>query len=161
RYFNTLNQMQDLVLRKWSLDAKEVHSFKRFTSYNKDEFIKLVRCLHSASSQYFEEHYPAPGSPRLHEVRHKAGFFFGNAKNRTNLDALNTVLANFSEPVQSDTLTTEMVNKLMDELRQRVSTLPGHLVTLANEVLIRGDALALNLGEQSNVRQLKGDIRGD
>ncbi|MGL6035794.1 MAG: hypothetical protein ACRC0B_01310, partial [Legionella sp.] len=82
-------------------------------------------------------------------------------KNRTNLDALNTVLANFSEPVQSDTLTTEMVNKLMDELRQRVSTLPGHLVTLANEVLIRGDALALNLGEQSNVRQLKGDIRGD
>lgn len=160
RYFNTLNQMQDLVLRKWSMDAKEIHGFKQFTAHNQEEFVALVDGLQTASINYYEEHYPTPDSPRFHETRHKLGRFFGNVKSRTNLETLNTALASFSAQIEPGAPTARGVNELMDELRKVVSTLPGHLITLANEVLIRGDALALNLSEQADVEQLKGNISG-
>ncbi|CAM4446097.1 MAG: hypothetical protein LEGION0403_FIIPPAGN_01176 [Legionella sp.] len=158
RYFNTLNQMEDQVLSKWSLDAKEAHSFKRFTAHNQHEFIELVRCLQNASISYFDEHYPTPDNARFHETRHKLGRFFGNVKNQTNIETLNTMLANFDEQIELGRFTPNMVNDLMAELRTSVSTLPGHLVTLANEVLIRGDALALNLTEHANAKQFREDI---
>ncbi|MFJ1267503.1 hypothetical protein ACD661_02910 [Legionella lytica] len=158
RYFNTLNQMEDLVLRKWSLDAKEVHTFKQFTTHNHNEFIELVRCLQNASDKYFDEHYPAQDNPHFHETRHKLGRFFENVKNKANLEALNTALANFDNQIDLGNFTTDMVNELMAELRTNASTLPGHLITLANEVLIRGDALALNLGEHTNAKQFREDI---
>lgn len=161
RYFNTLNQMQDLVLRQWSLDIKELHGFTAFKAHNQQEFVQLVRCLQEATAQYYDDNYPTPDNPRYNDTRQQLGRFFGSVKNRTALESLVKTLGQFEEEMRSGVLSAEMVNTLMNELRQDVPTLPGHLVTLANEVLIRGDSLHLNLSEQAGHEEVRASFKGE
>lgn len=161
RYFNTLNQMQDLVLRQWSQDIKELHGFTAYKPHNQQEFVQLVRCLQKEAAKHYNENYPTPDNPRYHETRQKLGRFFGSVKNRTALETLLTVLGQFEGEILSGGLSEERVETLMNELHQDISTLPGHLVTLANEILIRGDSLQLNLSEQATHEEIRSTFKGE
>jgi hypothetical protein len=158
RYFNTLNQMQDLVLRRWSLDPQELHTFKKFKAHSQGEFIQLVQSLEKASAKYFNECYPTPQSKRHKELKQKLSRFFNSTKEQTHLQTLNTALLTFSTEAKKEPLTADMVKQLMDKLHKEVTVLPGHLLTLANEILIRGNALGLNLSEQADVDEMKANI---
>jgi hypothetical protein len=144
RYFNTLNQMQDMVLRHWAQNANELTSFKEYQEFNKDDFKQLVSSLKNAAMNHYNQTYPAANPPS------RLGRFFENSKKKTSLESVNQELATFETTLagNGNDMTKEMVEKLITELRNEVHQLPGHIVALANEVLLRGDSLQFNLGEQ-------------
>jgi hypothetical protein len=148
RFFNTLNQMHDLVLRTWSLDVYEVHRFNEFKAHSQKDFVALVHSLHQATSHYWNTYYAVESEPR-----HRAARFFNQAKDKPDINSLNRALTVFE--AKKGTFKEKNVTDLMAAVRSSMPKLPGHLATLAQEVLIKGDALGLNLKEQPKLDEIR------
>ena len=153
RYFNTLNHMQDLVIRHWAADAKSFHTMQGYQDFNRQEFIQLTQFLTERVSDYCDETYLQEDDPRNKEWGRRISQLFMNQKDKDATQSLEQVLTRFSEKyndVDDFDLEKEDVDILMQELREAIQRLPGYLATIGKEVLVRCDALILHLGEQES-----------
>ena len=144
RYFNTLNQMQDMVTRQWVQDLNAVQSFQVYKQHSKDELFGLTDRLFKALLQNDNENYPHPGDDLKGKRKHN-GLFSPTNKTREFQKSLRFELQIFTEDFNSDNITKPDMDKLLQRLRADKSKLPGHLATLVTEILNRGDALATYL----------------
>jgi hypothetical protein len=166
RYLNTLNQMYDLVLRQWSLDVHEVHSFNEFKQDNLKEFWDLTGYFQEALTKYFDAYHVTPPSPKYNKPKYNLARLFHNTENRANVEVLKEALRTFCLK-KADNLVKglhpyndEMVKELLQKIQENQSKLPGDLITLANEVVLRGTALGLNLEQQPDLDKVRGLFKG-
>lgn len=156
RYFNTLNQMQDMVLRHWTQDLNAVQRFQCYQAYNKQEFNDLVAQLEQAVSEHYERTYPDQASAEYKYISKRLERFFSRPDDMDKLVSLRRALVAFQNSPGEKS--PEQVNALVTELQQIVPRLPGHLQTLTKELLARGDSLMTNLSEQADVNELKNTL---
>ena len=155
RYFNTLNQMQDKVLRHWVHDLSAVHSFQVYQQVSREAFLTLTHRLLVRVADYDAQTYPPTGDPRNQLLGRRLGQFFSKVEDQNKLQSLNRALRVFADQYDvrdGQLLRSADVDELIKELQDDLSRLPGHLVTLANELLARGDALTRHLAEQEAAR---------
>ena len=157
RYFNTLNQMQDMVARHWVADLNAVQSFQAYKKHSKTELFGLTDRLSKALAQNDNENDFEPNGVRK-DVRVPC-FFFISDKTKDSQYELLVELRNFNTSFHSDTLTRPELESLLTRLRDDKSIMPGHLVTLANEILNRGEALAAHL-ETEATHEAKAILQG-
>jgi len=143
RYLNTLNQMQDMVARRWVADLNAVQGFQVYKTYNKQELFELTDRLFKALIQNDDENYPHPGDEK--KGKRKPAGFFTTEKTRERLKSLRFELQAFTEDFNSNTIKRPDMEKLLKRLRDDMPKMPGHIAALASEVVNRGDALATHL----------------
>lgn len=145
RYYNTLNQMQDLVLRHWANDDRAIHRLQTYEDFTQNEFKQLVSLL----QERITDAYPKLGTEGSRTFGQRISRFFTSKSTQQKIDKVHAALDSFLV-AQDDTssLTSEQVNSLMTALKQGASKLPGHLVTLTNELLARGDAIQQHLAQK-------------
>ncbi len=151
RYFETLTKMQDMVLRHWTNDVGNILQFQEYQKYHHREFNDLVVCLQTAVQQQMAEIQLRADYVRDRSLLRGWDSFFGHGPELTaKLEPLHRLLSELTQRDGKASLTSAEVRGLMDHLRRDVSKLPGHLVTLANELLERGVALEKHLDEQAD-----------
>jgi hypothetical protein len=155
RLYNTLNQMQDMVLRHWSQDNASLTDIIVYQEYNKQEFKDLVGYLDRSIKFHCATNYLSPDDPKYNDFKYRADRFFGT-KRKSHIESLNVALQTFQDGGE---LTASSVRELMNELRQDVAQLPGHIKTLANEVLVRGDSLLMNLDQKPDLEGIQGAFK--
>lgn len=127
RYLNTLNQMQELVLKHWSRDQTALRGEKLYSVCYKEEFYDLSSHLKTRMDEYMATTYP-PGR--------KLGRFFKTPGELTTLKAqLDQFMA------QYPTFDAIDIAALTGALSNALPKLPGHLKTLASEVSQRAEVL--------------------
>jgi hypothetical protein len=160
RYFNTLNKMQDMVLKRWVEDIPAVHRFQGYKDFSHQEFLVLVQRLSDRVNEYDDETNLLPRESRT--MLRQAGNFFVRAQDRRALVSLKNNLERFTDATRVGAVARVPqveAQSLMEELRRDLPRLPGHLVTLANEILARGDALLGHLQTQAD-EQRRGGVLG-
>lgn len=143
RLLNTLNQMQDMVLRHWSKDKTHLQQFQVYQQVHQEQFKSLAGSLFTALSNHCEETYLSPDDPRNNDILRKIGNFFSNpARHREALRKISNAVFNFKEAHAGDeAVTEEKLSNLIKTLREGMSAVPGHIKPLVNELLSRGDAM--------------------
>lgn len=160
RYFNTLNKMQDMVLKRWVEDIPAVHRFQGYKDYSHQEFLVLVQRLSNRVNEYDDETNLLPRESRT--MLRQAGNFFVRAQDRRALVSLKNNLELFADATRAGAVAhvpLAEAQSLIEELQRDLPRLPGHLVTLANEILARGDALLGHLQTQAD-EQRRGGVLG-
>ncbi|MDP1602279.1 MAG: hypothetical protein Q8M03_03355 [Legionella sp.] len=141
RYLNTLNQMQDMVVRHWAQDSSAIHSFQVYRNHNKREFCTWVEKMSQALRQHHEENYPPHGHPG------RAAAFFTTHKTQARIRRLKMDLEDIHIHIN---VPKEELDAYLQRLRDDIKILPGHLATLAKEVLNRGAVLSTYLEYEAN-----------
>jgi hypothetical protein len=155
RLYNTLNQMEDMVLRHWTQNSNEFEAIKEYKAFNQQQFIDMTHTLYEQVNAYCKKTYPEATEPEFNKISHRLNNFFSSAKTKKGLLVLKNALESFNEDVNSGKeLDTAMVEQLMQPLKTHTSKLPGHLIALANQAIMRGDSLHLNLLEQTSIQAI-------
>ncbi|MDF1677259.1 MAG: hypothetical protein P1U32_01015 [Legionellaceae bacterium] len=154
RYFNTLNQMQDAVLRQWTEDLDAVQRFKVYKAHHTTEFRDALEGLNEGLDAHMKNPARvAPSDPKYDSVLYRIARFFGLFTDERAVDKLKdyvTAFEKFEEGVQN----RKAVQDLTNGVQELLPRLPGYLKTLANELLARSEALAQTLSTE-----LDDDIR--
>jgi hypothetical protein len=146
RYFSTLNQMEDLIVRHWVNDMKAVQHFQSYSTLTKQEVLELSKEFHSALSEYCET-AKAAEEARLKKTQWMRNWVVRSDKVAV-LQNLCDSLHRFNQNNTADTLNDVSLNAMTVQLKENLSRLPGHLKTLAKEVAMRSEALGVHLSQQ-------------
>lgn len=131
RYFNTLNQMEDAILKCWTQDSNAIIGLSQYQTCCEEEII----LLHQTFSKALQDH-----------IKENKGSFF--TKNEIPLEQLFAHIKDFGrQSVQSELFQDSELRELIIDIQQNYALMPGHLKTLANELLIRSESLASHLTE--------------
>ncbi|MCH9755621.1 MAG: hypothetical protein K0U37_00310 [Gammaproteobacteria bacterium] len=155
RYFNTLNQMQDAVLRQWTQDLDAAQRFNVYKQHHSKEFAMLLGGLDKAVIF----HVSTPGrmsslDTRYHNVFNRIGRFLGLLTDERAVDDLKKALDAFTT-IPKGIDSADAVKALRESLKAIEPRLPGHLKTLAKELLVRGDALESSLEAQPEFTEIR------
>lgn len=142
RYLNTLNQMQDMVLRTWVADVTFVEQFQGYQNVAQQELMHIIVKLTDSLQQNRNEN-EADFSERPGMA--KVGRFFLSAATSERQANLAAMLQAFVIEHGERFPEAQESQILLARLREDFSAIPGHLQTLAREVLNRGDALVTQL----------------
>ena len=145
RYLNTLNHMQDMVLRHWSQDVQALQSFQKFKRLSREEFFDITRQLANALQENDRENHQ-PFEERR-GMKKLTTFFVSTATCDKHAELYRKV-RNFNQR-NIEWLQQKDLEQLLVDLRTDMHSLPGHVQTLVNEVLNRGDALAIYAGMET------------
>ena len=145
RYFNTLNQMEDAILRHWTKDLEAVQQFSVYKAHHSEEFKDVLGYLNQA----LDAHIKGPGRMSSSDTNYdslfnRIGRFFGFFTDERAVDELKKAIDAFNVIVDGVDNATA-VSALQKDLKAVSPKLPGHLQTLANEMLARSEALESNL----------------
>ena len=148
RYFNTLNQMQDAILRHWTQDLDAVQQFKVYKGHHSEEFKSIFGYLNTALS----DHVNKLGRIGVTDANYDSWFnrigrFFGFLTDERAVDDLKKTVDAFGA-IRNGVNQADAVGTLRSDLETVASRLPGHLKTLVNELLVRGNALESSLSSQ-------------
>ncbi|MFY7698433.1 MAG: hypothetical protein ACOVQX_06475 [Legionella sp.] len=153
RYFNTLNQMESLVLRYFSTDLKALPTFKGYHEIAKDNF-----CAYSEKLLFAINHHLGQGYGPLDSFsifRKIVGYITNENDVKITLQQLRLHLEQLNRDViEHGALTQDSIVSLTNSLKANLSRLPGHLQTLANELLIRGESFSKHLDNQRSYQNL-------
>jgi hypothetical protein len=131
--------MQDMVLKHWTNDLGAIQQFQVYKTHHHQEWMSLVTCLMSSVDQEIEEIDNRANYVKDRLVLRTWDSLFSRAPERLErLKPIRELLKAVSQ--KNGSLTEADIKGLMDHLRRDIKQLPGHLVTLANELLVRGDA---------------------
>ncbi|MDP1602227.1 MAG: hypothetical protein Q8M03_03095 [Legionella sp.] len=157
RYLNTLNQMEDMVLRHWVQDVNALQHFQSYQETAKAEFLGVVLELREALERNeVENAQPFKERTGMKKITN----FFLTEKTLTKHNELTASLYRFvflfNDEHEAPDFTKGDLEELLDQLRDNFSLLPGDLKTLATEVLSRGEALAthVELAENHSARNI-------
>ena len=148
RYFNTLNQMQDLVLRHWVEDLPALQRFQAYQPFAVKELSNFTAVLRVRIKEYDDETYLEPEDIRNKDIGRKISKFFSRKADKVCLQSLRAAL----EVLDGIPFNATNLGELMVELRKDLKRLPGHLAMLAKEVLVRGDSMHQHLLEQESIK---------
>jgi len=150
RYLNTLNQMQDLVIRHWVQDSPALLAFQNYQQFSRNDFKELTQRFCERVTDYSEETYLEANDPRNRQLDQRVFNFFINEDVKVRLQALKV---GFEAFIQADgpLEDADNIEQLINDLRKTMPKLSGHLITLGNELLSRGDALLMHLREQEQM----------
>jgi len=143
RYFSTLNQMEDLLVRHWVKDVNAIQQFQNYTTLCQQDLLDLTGQLYDALKIHYEKTQETDAK-RYKKFGARIGGLFAS-KNKDALQALRNNLYRFN----NDTLTDKSLEGINGQIQKSLSKLPGHLQTLAREVLMRSDALTAHLDEKA------------
>lgn len=142
RYLSTLNKMHDLVLRHWAKDPTVLANFQAVQQLNQQEFVALVDALKTRVTDDIAE---------LDNPRNRMRLF-SSSKARKQLESVQAMLSAFSTAFDGGSPTSDDSFKAIQDLRRDLTNsipqLPGYLVTIANELLVRVDGFEEYLKEK-------------
>lgn len=145
RYFRTLNQMEDLIVRNWVRDVNAVQSFQNYTQLCQKNLLRLTQELSTA----VDTNYQKREADKVQQgVQGTLLRMFSGHELPVLLEVRNN-LKRFHTGVNQGTLTPESLKDMTRALQKDLPKLPGHLKTLAQEVLMRSDALEAYLTERA------------
>jgi hypothetical protein len=136
RYYNVLNQMQDLVLRHWVKDKQSIQRIQTIEQFKQNEFNSLVGLF----NQRMLEEYPREWEPKSKEFGMRLSRFFTSTSKQKKINVVIETLNSFINSTK-EVDNVEQLDLLMSALQKNASILPGHLQTLCKELLTRGAAL--------------------
>ncbi len=146
RFFSTLNQMEDLVVRSWVQDTSVVQSFQNYKALCNKEMIELSQQLHQALNVYHERNHL-----RTQTIGQRISHWFTHDDRAVITNVLGKLLSFNNKHISRDEpLTDESLSTLSKALQKYLPHLPGHVQTLAKEVLMRSEALVTHLGETND-----------
>ncbi|WP_133127139.1 hypothetical protein [Legionella nagasakiensis] len=163
RLYNTINQMQDEVLRCWSQDIGDVRALQSYEAFNRQEFIDLTKCLQKSVKAHWEETRYVSYDDRYNGFSRRIGNFFTRQETKNAFDRLMQAVDAFVADHPSDggfpphvsEISADEVEKLLEELHRDLPRMPGHIATLVKEVLARGDSLATHLRQQGSYDEVR------
>ncbi|GGI91649.1 hypothetical protein [Legionella impletisoli] len=162
RYLNTLNQMQDMVIRHIASDLHAVDRLPLLQHQGMLEISMLTEKLLAGLDDHNDE--------KLNPDDHRFKWFSSRLtqaslllpKNRKKLNELMTLGRNLVGATQLSQLerneAIRQLKTLVDTLRQHASAIPTHLTLLVHDMLARGDALMNKLQDQRMLDDLKHDL---
>jgi hypothetical protein len=143
RFIDTLNQMHDLVVKNWVENAHSLPKFQQYREDTKNEFKSLTQHFKSALCSHIQDTYEKECASEAQKImRRLQGFFDKGLCSR--LKRLQTMI-NAEMSVKDSQL-------LLQQIKSDLSFLPGHLATVAKDVLAQGEALIKHL-EQSEPQE--------
>ena len=137
RYFQTLNQMEDLVVRSWVRDVHSIQSFQNYTQLCQKNLLILINELSVAVDVNYQKREAESVQKGM---QGKFLRLFSGHELPVLLKVRNT-LERFNTQVDEGTFTAESLNEMTCSLQEDLSKLPGHLQTLVKEVLMRSETL--------------------
>jgi hypothetical protein len=140
RYYETLTKMEDLVVKHWTADINEVYSFKNYQKISYEEFNELTEKFAARFKDYYTETYLEATDPRSKEVGRQLASIFSFKSDKLKMKDLNDKLDGFTSK-NANRPDLQQVQNLMSSLKTAEPRLPGHLRTLAKEVLHRIEAM--------------------
>ena len=164
RLYNTINQMQDEVLRHWGQDIGDVRALPSYKTFHRQEFISLTKCLQKAVTAHWEEVRYVSNDNRYNSLSRRIGNFMTRDETKNAYERLMRVVDRFvsDNPIPSGDFSSDdseryalEIEALLEELRQDLSRMPGHIATLAKEVLVRGDSLVTDLQQQRDYGEIR------
>ncbi len=156
RLYDTLSKMEDAVLSHWAKDVDAAQGIQAYDAFNRQEFLDLTEKLRSAVQAHWEEHYD-PSNYTYHDKSKRFARFFSSSATEAKFNSLRDVLNAFNS---GEDLSGRDVNTLIIELQVALPSLPGHIATLAKEVLNRGDSFKQHLFENSSLDDVKATVAG-
>ncbi len=151
RYFNTLNQMHDMVLRHWTKDLGALQSLQLYQTFHHQQFKDLSVAMLAELKMYRQEVEERADYVKDSSFLKGWDSFFGKGPDLrekiVKLDDLMRALVNKG----ADTFNAHEISELVKALQIAVPKLPGYLVTLSNELLARGEAFVSHLEEHGDV----------
>ncbi|WP_133129749.1 preprotein translocase subunit SecA [Legionella yabuuchiae] len=162
RYLNTLNQMQDMVIRHMTSDLHAVERLPILQQLGLEELSMLSQKLFDGLQDSFDEKFNPldPRSKWLSSRLTQAGLFI--PRNRKKLEAIRTLFGTLDRATQlaniEGTEATRRLIAVLNGLREQLPAIPTHLTHLTNDILARGDALINKLQDQVALDMLKEDL---
>lgn len=137
RYFQTLNQMEKLILQHWTHSKDAVASFRTYQALNKTEYQGLAQRLHKALT----------GHRALHPVNKRFGLFSNAALDDAIVAIIDKLedLNLLEDDEEALAMQSDEIRQLSDLLTAHSRALPGHLFVLANELMARSESLIVHL----------------
>lgn len=157
RLYETITKMEDSVLRHWVQDVNAIQKIDRYEHFSRQEFLELTWKFEEALKEYWHDHYDI-SNPNYNDKSSQLSRFFSRSGPADRITSLKELLSSF--PKYEAGLTGEVVSNLTITLQTEFSILPGHLATLANEVISRGDSLRQHLLEKPTFDSVKDALRG-
>jgi hypothetical protein len=150
RLLNTLNKMHDLVLSHWTKDRDVIHSMQVYQDAHHQEFRDLMASLSVVIDAQYEKEEAVDEYLENHRALKSLYGFFNPAHKKQHLHVLS--LKTFLESVVSKPTFTEAdIQGITTRLKEAsAKKLPGHLLTVVNQVLGRAEALAIHLHEHDD-----------
>ena len=150
RYFSTLNQMEDLVVRHWVKDVDALQRFQKYKGLCQDNLLDLTGELYGALKTHYEQTYLHAYDERNNRLGQRIANWFA-AKDQDVLLQFRNTLYTFNANYRTDgePLTEADLREMTSKMKAICPQLPGHLQTLAKEVLMRSDSLITHLGEEA------------
>lgn len=133
RYLNTLNQLQDMVAKHWAQDAATVNTFQ--------DYAKLSLIEIQGLSKEFKLNLTAQATRESDLVFQTKSKYrkFKHIRQETYLFDLAEKTEAFEK---LDNKSAEDIAKLMQDINESMPKLPGNLRAVANELLVRCEALS-------------------
>ena len=150
RYYTTLNKMQDMVLRHWATDTPALQSLQVYQQFSKKELMTLIPLFDDRLCEYNVTKY-LKATPYGWQEKQPFG-----SQDRYAIRQLMGVLHHFKAGEKN----AAHLNVLIVEMKATFKSLPGHLKTLAKEVLSRGEAWKEHLSRLEERQRLDVDHLG-
>lgn len=138
RYLNTLNQMQDMVIRHWVSDPLALPSFQAYEQLVLTDFFDDMTNLQNAVFEKTEEN--KLGFSKAHGMQKIYNLFLSKTTIKKHEDLLKAI-TKFTTTNNPATMSKDDLENILTELRTNYDCLPGHVQTLVDQVLIRGDTM--------------------